>query len=266
MPQIRCPNCGLTINLENRKDTDMQLITTAVQHNVSSFTELLHTTRLPRKTLSIRLKEMCQDGLLAKAEGVYRLAGTPLPDKRTGNPFSRFSSVVTDKRVKGLIVLGLVLVAFPAASYALAALFAPISQPDVIKEPTLLGTFSVAVEAHDVNDLYDWQVVIAFNASELKVVETKPGNDFGAEFPFFPEPSDLGEGNWLFAATLYEVRPGVNIQGKGTLAIIVFGYYVESYELPQIVMHYHNFNTLMEDSNGTPLPISDSTLGLTVLP
>ena len=64
-PQIRCPNCGITINLKNRKKVDIDLIERAVK-KPRSFTELLRITNFPRKTLALRLKDLCSHGLLLK--------------------------------------------------------------------------------------------------------------------------------------------------------------------------------------------------------
>jgi hypothetical protein len=267
MPQIRCPNCGLTINLENRKDTDIQLITTAVQRNASSFTDLLRSTKLPRKTLSLRLKEMCRNGVLAKVDGGYKLNGISSPEKRIANPFNRVAGVVSDRRIKGLILLGMVLIGFPAVSYALAALFPHTPSINVAPdEPKLLGNFTAIVEVHDVKDLYAWQAVIALNTSELKLLEITPGKDFNITFPFFQNPSDLGHGMMLVGGTLKGPCPGFNIPGKGSLAIMVFGYYVSNYQPPKIIGSGGGFETELLDSHYHEIPVSDSTLSLTILP
>jgi hypothetical protein len=266
VPQIRCPNCGLTINLENRKDTDVRLITTAVQHSASSFTDLLRSTKLPRKTLSLRLKEMCRNGVLAKVDGAYRLNGISGPEKRVANPFNRVASVVSDRRIKGLILLGVLLIGLPAVSYALAPLFPHNPSTNVAPEPELLGGFAVAVEVHDVKDLYAWQAVIAFNTSELEFLKIAAGKDFNVTFPFFPQPSDLGHGMMLVGATLEGSSPGVDFPVKGTLAVMVFGYYVGNYQLPRIVRSGGGFQTELLDSQPREIPLSDSTLSLTILP
>ena len=50
MPRIMCPNCGLTISLEERRNLDFNLIKDATRKKPTSFTKLLHITKLPRKT------------------------------------------------------------------------------------------------------------------------------------------------------------------------------------------------------------------------
>jgi hypothetical protein len=268
MPQIRCPNCGLTINLENRKDTDMQLITTAVEHNANSFTDLLHSTKLPRKTLSLRLKELCGNGVLAKVDGAYKLNGVSRPERRAANPFNRVSSVLSDRRVKGLILLGLVLIGFPAMSYALATLFQQAPSINVTNEPKLLGSCTVALEVHDVKDLYAWQAIIAFNATELKFLNAIAGDAFKVKYPLFPNASDLGvKGLILVGATLEGNVSGLDIE-TGTLAVIEFGYYVSNYHTPQIVKSARGFETYLLDSQypAQMIPMSGSTLSLKIVP
>ena len=76
MPKIRCPNCGTTIDLENRRKIDFSLILNALRKNPKTFTDLLHLTGLPRKTLSMRLKDLCNSKVIDKYEyGRYRLNG-----------------------------------------------------------------------------------------------------------------------------------------------------------------------------------------------
>jgi PKD repeat protein len=72
-PQITCPHCGNTINLENRKEVDFEKITYALNNSPKTFTELLEITNLPRKTLSLRLKDLCTSGSIVK-DGGYRLS------------------------------------------------------------------------------------------------------------------------------------------------------------------------------------------------
>jgi hypothetical protein len=266
VPQIRCPNCGLTINLENRRDTDIQLITRAVQHDASSFTDLLRSTRLPRKTLSLRLKEMCHIGVLAKVDGGYKLNGVTGPEKTIANPFNRVANVVGDRRIKGLILLGVLLIGFPAVSYALAAMFSPAPSINVAPEPKLLGNFAVTLEVHNVKDVYSWQAIIAFNTSELKFLEITPGKDFNVSFPFFPQPADLGNGMLLVGGTLKGACPGVDFPVKGSLAVIVFGYYVRNYQSPELIQSGGGFRIKLLDSQQNEIPTSGSTFSLTILP
>ena len=83
-PQITCPHCGNTINLENRKEVDFEKITYALNKSPKTFTELLEITNLPRKTLSLRLKDLCTSGSVVK-DGGYRLSSSFRPyEKMSG--------------------------------------------------------------------------------------------------------------------------------------------------------------------------------------
>jgi PKD repeat protein len=88
-PQITCPHCGSTINLENRKEVDFEKIMHALSKSPKTFTELLAITSLPRKTLSLRLKDLCSSGSIVK-DGGYHLNSSIKPTnnilgKRNGN-------------------------------------------------------------------------------------------------------------------------------------------------------------------------------------
>ncbi|MGQ9566079.1 MAG: PKD domain-containing protein [Candidatus Bathyarchaeales archaeon] len=78
-PQITCPHCGNTISLENRKEIDYDKILCALNRSPRTFSELLTMTNLPRKTLSIRLKDLCSAGTIVK-DGGYRLSASVAPD------------------------------------------------------------------------------------------------------------------------------------------------------------------------------------------
>ncbi|MCJ7423321.1 cohesin domain-containing protein [Candidatus Bathyarchaeota archaeon] len=255
MPQIRCPNCGLTINLENRKDTDVNMITAAVHHNASTFTDLLRMTKLPRKTLCIRLKELCASGVLAKADGVYTLGGVVAPERRYANPLARISGAVHDKRMRGFVMLGLLLIGFPAVSYVLATMVQFSGTPATYQEPQLLGNFTAVIEVNNVKDLYAWQVAVSFDSNELKILDAKTGDSFASEYPFFPEPAIRADGA-LLGATLNGEVPGVDIDGQGALAVITFGYYTSEYKAPQVVSSPETF---LLDSQGASIPLSDTT-------
>jgi len=88
-PQITCPNCGSTINLENRKEVDFEKIIHALYKSSKTFTELLSMTNLPRKTLSLRLKDLCSSGAIVK-DGGYHLSASfaskhKIHGKKNGN-------------------------------------------------------------------------------------------------------------------------------------------------------------------------------------
>ncbi len=74
MPKLTCPKCGTTIDLENRRNIDYGKILQALQKGPQSFTYLLKSTGLPRKTLSLRLNNLCSSGAISK-NGGYSLNG-----------------------------------------------------------------------------------------------------------------------------------------------------------------------------------------------
>ncbi|MEM4703704.1 MAG: PKD domain-containing protein [Candidatus Bathyarchaeia archaeon] len=74
MPKVTCPNCGTTIDLENRRKIDYGKICQALEKGPKSFTDLLKITGLPRKTLSLRLNYLCESKIVTK-NGDYSLNG-----------------------------------------------------------------------------------------------------------------------------------------------------------------------------------------------
>jgi DNA-binding Lrp family transcriptional regulator len=260
MPQIMCPNCGTTINLENRKETDFDLIRTATKKEPRTFTELLRVTNLSRKTLSLRLKELCQDGTLVKEDGVYNLNGGFSSGSSGRNRGAGFSRIVHDKRIRTGLVLVAFLLCFSASSYVLAMYFAP--RAATYQEPVVLGNFTVAVDISNMENLYSWQVAVRFNSSEMKVLQITPGGFVGSDFPFFVNCTDSqADGNvLLLGGTLFGNVPGKS--GSGTLATVVFGYFVNNYTAPEIAF---NGDTFLSDPDGSTIPIKDTTLTLSTI-
>ncbi|MEM2741843.1 MAG: hypothetical protein QXD95_06810 [Nitrososphaeria archaeon] len=263
MPQIRCRRCGLTINLENRKEMDIHLITDAVKRGAETFTELLHTTGLPRKTLNLKLNELCRNGVLTKAKGVYQLNGYYRSKKSFTHLLIKASS---NRRIRSLAILVILIVGFPTFSYVLANLF-PATIYNAPEEPKILGTIMAVIEVRDVKDLWAWQALIMFNESELKFLEWKCGEAFDVEEPFKCPASELIPGCLLIGATLKENEPGFDIKGNSTLAFITFGYYVENPKPPQLVIEeFYSFKTELLNSELQEIPLTEKTLNLKVLP
>ena len=52
--------------------------------------------------------------------------------------------------------------------------------------------------------------------------------------------------------------------GSGRLAVVTFGYFVEDYVEPELVLE-KVFKTFLTDSQNQPIPIGDSTLTLAVI-
>jgi PKD repeat protein len=120
-PQITCPHCGNTINLENRKEVDFEKITYALNNSSKTFTQLLEITNLPRKTLSLRLKDLCNSGSIVK-DGGYRLSTSFRTYKKisekNGNGKMKAPILRMGKNVQWIpiaLIVCLVIVAFGSA-------------------------------------------------------------------------------------------------------------------------------------------------------
>jgi hypothetical protein len=286
MPEITCPNCGLTINLENRRKIDYGIIMDATR-NSATFTGLLHATKLSRKTLSMRLKELCVKGTIVKSDGIYKLdtreeANMPRTIDRSIGPLRgahfmnsdvgsaqslqvenhgrNFSRAFRDRRVRNAVWMLMLLTSFSLSGYVLAMHFA--SPEQVHSGPVIIGYSTMAVEIRNVNDLYGWQVAVSFNATELKVLQVTPGNFVGLGYPFFWDSTDTGEGLLLVGGTLEGDSAGKN--GNGTLTTIVFGYFTSNYKAPLIVPQQMGFETSLIDSQLADIPIG-TKLSLEVL-
>jgi hypothetical protein len=262
MPQITCPNCGTTISLENRREVDFSLIKNATDRRPRTFTELLHITRLSRKTLNNRLKELCAEGILLKQEGMYKLNGASECGNNGEHFMKGLSRVFEDKRLRTGMILIAVLASFSVSGYVLANIMAPNNYVQPKLNPIALGTFTIALNVNNVTDLYAWQAAIAFNSAQMRVIETSPGNLMSVTFPYF-DSSGPSDGLQLVAATLKGNATGIT--GTGTLATIVFEYYVTGYTPPSIVSEKAGFNTLLEDSSLAAIPGGQSLLALTPL-
>lgn len=252
MPQIRCPNCGLTISLENRKETDEGMITDAVQGKERTFTDLLHITKLPRKTLSLRLKEMCGNGLIAKEDGFYKSNGFSTPGRGLGFPGHRLSVMVRDKRIRAGLMMVALIISVPAFSYAMATFVAPLSY----HEPVILGDFQLVLEAHYVDHLAAWQVYISYDASELKVLDVKSGgfldnnNELFINYTADIDGDGTPDGALVLADAAYPYTPART--GDGVLATIVFGYYVSNYTDPAIASDWKGDSSYWIDARSSP--------------
>lgn len=255
MPQIMCPNCGMTINLENRKRIDFNLIVGAAKKQSRTFTELLHITKLSRKTLSSRLKELCKNGTLIKKERGYKINAVSEFENNGRNLAKGFSRALHDKRIRTGLMLIAFLLCSSGSGYVLATFLTP---KEIYQKPVILGNFTMALEVSNVKDLYAWQAVVTFNSSELEVTEITSREFLELDYPFFLNATDVGEGILLLGGTLYGSAPGKN--GSGKLAAIVFGYFVDPYEHPRIVREIGSFETQLFDSEGSLIFDSGSTL------
>lgn len=258
MPQITCPNCGKTINLESRKKIDYSLIQEAVSKKPRTFGELLNITKLPRKTLSLRLKDLCASGVISKINGVYTMNGhTKFEMPKT--PLKHVSKILEDRKLK----IGLTLAMFLLSSSILGYVFAMFINPPPATTPKALGNLTMALHVNDVEDLYSWQAIISFNPNQMNVANIVPGEFFKVEYPFFLNVTDISKGVLLVGGTLVGETSGKS--GSGTLAIILFEYFVEEYEMPHLVLSEKGFATCLYNSKCSVIPINSATiLSLTV--
>jgi len=141
MPKITCPRCGTTIDLENRRNIDIGKICQALQKGPKTFTDLLKATGLPRKTLSLRLRSLCDSGAIAK-NGDYALNGHSADKimQETVHAVESFGDWKKFARVFSLILLFAV-----GTASVVSALIAVAPQAVVVKTPP---TAIFAVTSH----------------------------------------------------------------------------------------------------------------------
>jgi len=258
MPQIMCPNCGMTINLENRKKIDFNLIKNATKKEPRTFTELLRATKLSRKTLSFRLNELCEKGALVKHAGKYKSNGGSEFESSNTNLVEGFSRVFHDKRVKTGLILIAILIGYSTSGYVLARFFTSPSIKEASQEPVIIGNFTMNLNVNNVTDLYGWQVAIAYNQSDIKILKITQGEL--NSLPYVLNQTDLK--NLLLLGGTLALGPVLGINGSGTLVTITFGYFAENYDSPQIVLDAI-FDTFMFNSQKSIMPLENSTLTLT---
>jgi len=259
MPQIRCPNCGTSIDLKSRRKTDFNLIVGALKEKPRTFTELLKMTYLPRKTLSLRLKELIKSGVIIKDRG-YHLNGAS-QSKEWNKKLKTHLSFDT----KHILLLLLVFtIGIPVGAQVYATLFTPV----LPSEPIIMDTFMANIVVHDVIDLYGWQVGVRFNPDTLVVISVTEGDFLGVEPPLpvwtehsFINPS--GEGAVLIYASYRGQVSGRS--GTGILATIEFGVIVEGPRELELVEQVDNQRVLkLWDSKGEE--ISNLAVTIEIIP
>lgn len=246
MPMLRCPNCGATMDLESRRKVDFDLIMHAVEKNATTFTRILKFTKLPRKTLSLRLKELRKKGLIVKNNHTYQLSENAQRHISSFCPFKRLGFFDIDKFKTSLILIALV-VAFYTSGYVMA-LWSSQTQITNIHESPILGTFTMHLKVKDVDDLHTWCVLIGYNEKELKVLNVTPGDFWSLEFPCFLSETDIRSNLLILAGTT--LGPGPGPSGSGTLAVIEFGYLSIEWDEPQIFLEWAHLKTEWINSQG----------------
>lgn len=260
MPQIRCPNCGASIDLESRRNTDFNLIVGALKEKPRTFTELLKMTYLPRKTLSLRLKELIKSGVIVKDRG-YHLNGA-CPSKEWNGKLK--THLTLDKK-RVLLLLLVFTIGIPVGAQVYATLFAPLPP----SEPIIKDTFRANIVVHDVIDVYGWQVGVRFDPNALVVINVTEGDFLGVEppFPVWTEHSFItpsSEGAVLIYASYRGQVPGTP-RSSGTLATIEFGVIVEGHCELQLVDQVASQKVLkLWDSTGKE--ISNPAVTIEIVP
>jgi len=256
MPQIRCPNCGTSINLEMRKETDLNLIVKSLRTGPKTFTQLLKITCLPRKTLSLRLKELINSEVITKGAG-YRLNGSASSYMSGGIklskvfPHSRKNTMLT---MLLMLCIGFIL-AQAYARYMVPPSIEPIKPPT---PPVVTGTFDVDIVVHNVANLFSWQVKIVFDPAALIVTNLVEGQflekDGGTtlfvaatkitkcvfsedtlnttdQFTLIMNDENSVD-SVLVGGTL--IGEALGVSGDGVLATVTFGVIGEGSHIPQI--------------------------------
>ncbi|MEM2738871.1 MAG: cohesin domain-containing protein [Candidatus Bathyarchaeia archaeon] len=255
MPQIRCPNCGTTVNLEIRREMDFNLILKSIGNKERSFSELLRITKLPRKTLDFRLKQLLKENKVAKNRmGLYCISNNG------GN-----GGGILDREIhlnRKMLSLLLVLLLFLPTSMAFAML---IQQKTPKLEP--LGSLIVKISVKDVYDVYGWQIGVHFDPTKLKVIDFRPGDFFGEQTTddtLSENAKDLG--NTLFFSQMYpdgtlvlcQTLKGENPpkSGNGMLAVVEFQYYSQDFDVPYLIFNDPARGTMLLRKDATEIPIS----------
>jgi hypothetical protein len=254
VPQVTCPNCGTTINLENRKEIDLGLIKDAARRQPKTFTELLHITKLPRKTLSLRLKELCENGALVKNEGVYKLNGISEFENTRRTISSGLSRVLNDRRMRTGLMLVAFLLCSSASGYVLAMFVVPPRDAEKAPPPVALGSFTMSLDVNNVHDLAAWEAYVVFNPAEVTVKGTSAGGFFELGANYLEPVSNVYGDTLAVGGCLLGGEPGKD--GSGRLATIVFEYYVMNYKPPELTRYSRGMQTDLMDSVGNSIPVN----------
>jgi hypothetical protein len=263
MPQIRCPKCGTLINLQNRRNSDCSMILKALESKGRTFSELLKITKLSRKTLSLRLKQLINDEEIMKSGRYYINNGKTRTAEGLLDKEVRFPS--NKKLLASLIIL---MLGIPSISLALALLYQPV-------EPQPLGYLRAKVYVNNVTDLYAWQVAIRFNYSNLKIQSVKSENflarsmelqfkKLGPNIEISEKTifiyKEIGKGTLLVGESLLGDSPSVN--GSGALFTIEFAYFYKYEEVSIIFNETPTYKTILLRKDLTEIPINEDTLTL----
>jgi DNA-binding transcriptional ArsR family regulator len=210
------------------------MIVSELKKGPKTFTDLLHATKLPRKTLSLRLKELRKSGIIIK-DKEYRLNGSPPPSYSRGE----IEKLFTLENKRKILLLALILcISIPVGTYAFATYVAPPppEAPPEPPQPQYYGILTVDIKVRDVNNLYAWMARINYNASLLEFRNfTKPKvedllfksslmDEFGLNstdtFQYTQSGEMISLSNDLLVAD--SLQEGTSSNGSGTLGRVAF--------------------------------------------
>lgn len=284
MPQVRCPRCGTTITLENRKETDFSLILNALHNGARSFSELLRTTGLPRKTLNNRLKELHTLDAIAKNKGYFLNEANPHKEWEKKLMYGN-SRILTNNK-KALILLLLLCIGTPA-TFAFARFFqSPLAKPELRTNAEPLGYLTTIIKTNNVSDVYGWQIGLRFNSTNLRIMSITPGSflteektiiTYNVDHPenettyvetgtFFSWGLTGPEKNVLLVGQSLLGRHDMGVSGSGDLAHIRFSY-LYTYEQPELVFNESpQYDTMLLRMDTTEIPLQQNTVTMHCLP
>ena len=156
------------------------------------------------------------------------------------------------KKAKKAATLVILLAFSMFFGYAFGLYMQPPREEQIIK-----GTVTFALDVYNVEDLFAWQAIIAYNPQELKILDITPGGFVGASYPpqdpknfnddsIFVSSTDSFEDAIIIGGCLIKGNEGKS--GSGRLALLTFGYFEESYRKPCVIYRKWGFKTMLLDS------------------
>jgi hypothetical protein len=201
MPKITCPYCRNTIGLDERREIDHGLILDTLKSGPKRFTDLYHATHLSKKTLSLRLKDLCEKKTVVKRGYQYCLNGA-YRHQDGKNMFIRnmgrnFSAVTRNLRIVALLMLWLI----PSATLAFALMTRPAEIKVVTQPPIASFTISPNPQPNTGWEVEGAKIIsktteVSFNASSSSVAD-------GYISQYIWEFGDGSSGSGVFTTHIY---------------------------------------------------------------
>jgi len=266
------------MNLENRRETDFSLILGALHSRERSFSELLRITGLPRKTLYLRLKELCKTDAIIKNKLYYLNEANP--HKEWEKKIMPGNSRLLNNK-KAIVLLLLLCIGLPVTTNVIATFFQ--SPPPTPSEPEPLGYLTAIVTANNVSNVYGWQVGLRFNSTNLKVIDVRPGGFLTETEQNTDVAQNETSGYEITKKTLFCYNTidsdilliGQTLLGEdtsetnhsGPLVIIKFGYYY-AYQEPELILNENlgYYNTMLLRADCSEIPLNENTITIRCLP